>query len=160
MDFYQSRLPKYARARNLTRILVILAGSGGAVLSYFRLTAYVIAITSFASAVVSWSEFSETGRKLERYSSAVRSLKKVVAWWQTLTDVERAGADNISMLVTMAEDIIADERQAWKSTASRLEMEARGRGEAAGELQKDDGKGRGATGKEEGMMPTMAPKGA
>ena len=50
----------------------------------------------------------------------MRSVKKVLSWWDVLTDVEKAGADNIATLIETGESIIADERQAWQSTANRL----------------------------------------
>jgi len=141
MVFYQLRLPKYARARLLVRVLVLLCGVGSSVLAYLRATVYVIALTSFAGMLVAWSEFSERGRKIERYSSAIRSLKSIISWWQTLSDVERAGLHNISTLVNTAEDAIADEQQAWKSTAARLatqqQQQAQARGETGGKLQKE-----------------------
>ena len=46
-------------------------------------------------------------------------------------DVEKAGAENISTLIETGESIIADERQAWQSTANRLAMTTRGKMEAA-----------------------------
>ena len=81
---------------------------------------------------MSWSEFSETERKIERYTRAVRSIKKVLSWWDVLTDVEKAGADNIATLIETGESIIADERQAWQSTANRLAAAQRGPEVAAG----------------------------
>ncbi len=82
-------------------------------------------VTSLAGAIISWTEFSEIGKKIERYSRAVRSLKKLLAWWDVLTDVERSGTDNISSLIETAESIIADERQAWQATSNRLSMSKR-----------------------------------
>ena len=37
-----------------------------------------------------------------------------------MSDVEKAGAENISTLVETGEAIIGDERQAWQSTTNRL----------------------------------------
>eukprot|EP00964_Phaeocystis_antarctica_P124116 scaffold87806_cov63-Phaeocystis_antarctica.AAC.5 len=99
-----------------------------------KMMSWVIGVTSLAGAVVSWSEFSETERKIERYTRAVRSIKKVLSWWDVLTDVEKAGADNITTLIETGESIIADERQAWQSTANRLAA-ARGGPEVAAGAQ-------------------------
>ena len=120
MRFYQRRLPIYTRLRFVLRTTVLLCTASSAVLSYLDLASWVIGVTSLAGAVVSWSEFSETERKIERYTRAVRSVKKVLSWWDVLTDVEKAGADNIATLIETGESIIADERQAWQSTANRL----------------------------------------
>ena len=132
MRFYQRRLPIYTRLRFVLRTTVLLCTSSSAVLSYLDLASWVIGVTSLAGAVVSWSEFSETARKIERYTRAVRSIKKVLSWWDVLTDVEKAGADNIATLIETGESIIADERQAWQSTANRLAAAQRGPEVAAG----------------------------
>ena len=132
MRFYQRRLPIYTRLRFVLRTTVLLCTASSAVLSYLDLASWVIGVTSLAGAVVSWSEFSETERKIERYTRAVRSVKKVLSWWDVLTDVEKAGADNIATLIETGESIIADERQAWQSTANRLAAAQRGPEVAAG----------------------------
>ena len=132
MRFYQRRLPIYTRLRFVLRTTVLLCTASSAVLSYLDLASWVIGVTSLAGAVVSWSEFSETERKIERYTRAVRSVKKVLSWWDVLTDVEKAGAGNIATLIETGESIIADERQAWQSTANRLAAAQRGSEVAAG----------------------------
>ena len=116
----------------MLRTTVLLCTASSAVLSYLDLASWVIGVTSLAGAVVSWSEFSETERKIERYTRAVRSVKKALSWWDVLTDVEKAGADNIATLIETGESIIADERQAWQSTANRLAAAQRGPEVAAG----------------------------
>jgi hypothetical protein len=125
MHFYQERLPVYSRARWALRTVILCCSAGSAILSYLDLASYVVMVTSLAGAIISWTEFSEIGKKIERYSRAVRSLKKLLAWWDVLTDVERAGTDNISSLIETAESIIADERQAWQATSNRLSMSKR-----------------------------------
>ena len=125
MQFYQERLPVYSRARWALRSVVLCCTAGSAILSYLDFTNLVVMVTSFAGAIISWTEFSEIGKKIERYSRAVRSLKKLLAWWDVLTDVERAGTDNISSLIETAESIIADERQAWQSTNNRMALSKR-----------------------------------
>ncbi len=53
-----------------------------------------------------------------RYTRAVRSLKMLLSWWDVLTDVERAGIENISKLIETSEAIIADERQVSANLAN------------------------------------------
>ena len=134
MRFYQRRLPVYTRMRILTRLAVAACTAASAVLAHLELSSFLIGVTAFAGSVISWSEFSETGRKIERYTRAVRSLKKLLSWWDILTDVERAGTDNISTLIETGESIIADERQAWQSTANRLAVAKRAMGLATGDV--------------------------
>jgi hypothetical protein len=126
MRFYQERLPVYIRIRFVLRMAVMLCTATSTVLAYLALSNYVVGVTSLAGAIISWTEFSETANKIERYTRAVRSLKMLLSWWDVLTDVERAGIDNISKLIETSEDIIADERQAWQATANRLGSAGRG----------------------------------
>ena len=136
MHFYQRRLPVYTRLRFAMRLAVALCTAASAVLAHVELSRYVVGVTVFAGSLVSWSEFSETGRKIERYSRAIRSLKKLLSWWDVLTDVEKAGTDNISTLIESGESIISDERQAWQSTANRLAGAKKAVGQ--GELMPDE----------------------
>jgi len=129
MRFYQDRLPIYTRLRRTLRLALLACTALSAFFAYYNLSYIVTCVTSLSGAVVSWSEYSEVVRKIERYTRAVRALKKMRCWWDVLTDVERSGTENITLLIESCENIIADERLAWQSTANRL----------AGNL-KDDGK--------------------
>lgn len=120
MGFYQQRLPKYNRTRFILRTSVVLCTAASTVLSYLEMSNYVVVVTALAGTIISWSEFSETARKIERYARAIRSLKMLLTWWDVLTDVEKAGAEAIAKLIETGEAIIADERQAWQATANRL----------------------------------------
>jgi hypothetical protein len=120
MHFYQARLPVYTRRRFLLRLLLLSLTTLSSILAYLDRASFVVCATSLSGAVVSWSEYSEMARKIERYTRAVRALKKLQSWWEVLTDVEKAGTENISLLIETCEDIIADERLAWQSTANRL----------------------------------------
>ena len=120
MTFYQERLPVYNRMRFLLRIAVIIVTATSTVLSYLEMSQYVIVIIALGVTIISWTEFSETAKKIERYARAIRSMKMLLSWWDVLTDVEKAGTDAISKLIETGESIIADERQAWQATANRL----------------------------------------
>jgi len=124
MQFYRSRLPVYARRRFVLRIALLLCTTMSAVLAYLDLSFIVIGVTALSGAVVSWSEFSETARKIERYTGALRGLKNIHSWWNVLTDVEKSGFENITHLVNTSEAIISNERSAWVSTADRLALKS------------------------------------
>jgi len=119
MDFFQSRIPIYTRHRFVFKVIVMLLGASTAVLSRYSLVSWVVAVASLSSAVTSWIEFCDTARKVERYTRAITSLQKLLSWWKSLTEVERASTENISMLVVTSESIIAQERLAWVSTARK-----------------------------------------
>merc|ERR1712187_727787 len=71
-----------------------------------------------AGTVTSWSEFADMSRKVQRYTGAIQNIKKLLVWWNTLSDVEKAGTENIASLIEGGEAVISDERVAWKSTAA------------------------------------------
>merc|ERR1719191_2419450 len=119
IQFYRSRLPVYARRRFVLRIALLLCTTMSAVLAYLDLAFIVIGVTALSGAFVSWSEFSEAVRKIERYTGALRGLKNMHSWWDVLTDVEKSGTENITYLVNASEAIISNERAAWVSTARK-----------------------------------------
>ena len=128
MTFYQNRLPVYIYIRFWTRIVELSLTASGALLAYLNQTIGVIIVIIICGALISWSEFSDISKKVERYTRAVRSIKNLLSWWDVLTDVERAGIDNISTLIETGESIISDERQSWNSTAKRLSLAAKQHG--------------------------------
>jgi hypothetical protein len=56
---------------------------------------------------------------VERYSSAVNALKKLLRWWMSLGEVEKASRESITHLVLEAEAIISEEHHSWTSTANK-----------------------------------------
>lgn len=138
IQFYQQRLPVYTRLRFWLKLVLLSLTTLSSILAYLDLSYVVVLATALTGAVVSWTEFSDMARKTERYTRAVRALKKLQLWWDVLTDVEKAGTENISLLIETCEDIIADERLAWQSTAHRLGSAKRASGdEGAAETSRD-----------------------
>lgn len=94
-------------------------------LAYLDMLEWVTIATATAAATTSWNEFTDAGRKAERYTRALYSLRKLLAWWASLGQVERASREAITHLISSSEAIIADERLAWMSTSNQA-----GKGEA------------------------------
>ena len=69
------------------KVMILLLGVTSSVLARYALLAFVMVATSAATAVTSWAEFSEDARKVERYSSAVNNLEKLLSWWRSLGEV-------------------------------------------------------------------------
>eukprot|EP00931_Biecheleriopsis_adriatica_P103569 TRINITY_DN78381_c0_g1_i1.p1 TRINITY_DN78381_c0_g1~~TRINITY_DN78381_c0_g1_i1.p1 ORF type:complete len:952 (-),score=156.32 TRINITY_DN78381_c0_g1_i1:26-2881(-) len=120
IKFYQERIPVYTRRANLLTCVILMLGAVSSTLAYLDFSSQVVFVTSAAAAFTGWAEFSDNSRKIERYTRAIRALKKLRAFWDVLSDVERAGTDNIALLIRTCESIVADERSAWQSTANRL----------------------------------------
>merc|ERR1712146_706321 len=76
-------------------------------------------MSALASAITSWTEFIDTGRKLERYSTAIREIKKLIAWWESLSDVDQSSVPNITYLVQTGERIIMGELSGWGAGKKR-----------------------------------------
>merc|ERR1719356_2280528 len=103
-------------------LCVLLLGVTCSVLAQAKQHIWVVFVTSAAGLVTAWSEFSDSARKTERYTRAVASLQKLLNWWNSLGDVERASRDAITHLICTGETIISEERVAWMSTPGKAAM--------------------------------------
>jgi len=122
MEFYQARLPHYTRHGMMMLGLLGLLSVSASALSYFGFANYVVISTSACTAITSYLEYADTQRKVERYSSAVNSIIKLLNWWATIDPVEQAGAQAIGQLVLGSESVIAEERLAWHPISVGYDM--------------------------------------
>jgi hypothetical protein len=111
--FYQNRVPGYVRQRWFLHVAAVVCTTCGAIFGYYGLQGAVAALSALAGAFTSWSEFCDVGRKLERYSNSIRSIKKLLAWWESLSDVDQSSVPNITRLVLDGEQIIMGELGGW-----------------------------------------------
>lgn len=124
MDFYQERIPTYARQIMVSKLQILFAAVTCSILARYGLEQWVIVVASGAAAVTSWIEFEDKSRKVERYNRAVQALKKLVAWWESLAEMEKQMPETIARLIKDAEMIISEERAAWISTAHQSSTSA------------------------------------
>jgi len=117
--FYQDRIPQYARAGYVFKGVVLLLGVAASVLANMRVSLGVNIVTSLGAVITSWNEFADSFRKVERYSRTVVSLEKLLAWWDSLSGVEKVSRQNISQLILASESIIAEEQLAWYSASQK-----------------------------------------
>eukprot|EP00929_Paragymnodinium_shiwhaense_P084674 TRINITY_DN452_c0_g1_i1.p1 TRINITY_DN452_c0_g1~~TRINITY_DN452_c0_g1_i1.p1 ORF type:complete len:993 (+),score=115.47 TRINITY_DN452_c0_g1_i1:91-3069(+) len=137
IDFYQQRIPLHTRRVFSLELTIMLLGVLGSLLTYMEQVEWVAMSTALASALVAWGEFSDGRSKVERYSKAVTALENLLSWWDSLSDVQKAGRESINKLVCTAEGIISQEQLAWTSTRSKAPAsEGRG-GEAKDDKKKD-----------------------
>lgn len=61
-------------------------------------------------------------------------------WWEALPAVEQASAANIDKLVSLSEEIIGGESQAWLATSQVAKLLARDTADKASEDDKAEGK--------------------
>lgn len=142
MNFYTQRIPWYDLSHIVTKVLILTLGVCSTLSARYNTVAWVAVFTTAAVSVTSWQEFADSARKMERYTRAHMALKKLLAWWESLGEVEKNGKENISTLVRMSEAVIADERLAWLSThQARVEslapskLDAEAQGHAQGRLE-------------------------
>ena len=124
MDFYQLRIPVYARQIMVSKLQILFAAVTCTILARYGLEQWVIVVAAGAAAITSWIEFEDKSRKVERYNRAVQALKKLVAWWESLAEMEKQMPEVIARLIKDAEMIISEERAAWISTAHQSSTSA------------------------------------
>jgi hypothetical protein len=107
---FQTFLFFVARAHSFAQLFMVVGALAGGVLAFYDFAIWVGMLSSFTSAVVAWTEFSGTEKKLDRYSNIVISLKSINLWWDSLPEVERLATKNISLLVETVEKEMLKER--------------------------------------------------
>eukprot|EP00966_Prymnesium_polylepis_P288037 6652821-Prymnesium_polylepis.1 len=131
MTFYQGRIPVYERHNYLMKMAILLFGVAASILARYEEVSWVAVVTAASSAFTSWAEFSDSMRKTERYNRAVGNLKKLLNWWDSLSEVQKASKSSISNLIRTSESIISEERLAWTSTASQTKTNSADSGQPA-----------------------------
>ena len=140
LSFYQRRIPQYARDRYIFKAILVMLTTAASAVSAYGLSVWALVIAAAVSMLTSWTEFADTGRKVERYTKAVVELKNLVSYWKRLTEVEKASPATIYNVVITGESIISDERVAWVSTAQKSSTDKNGE-------QGDEGNEKGRTSK-------------
>ena len=117
LEFYKQRLPKYSQRRVMTQMLTMLGSLMGAVLAFLGVPLWVGVLSTLSAAVVAWSDFSGTEKKMDRYSTAIDGLNTITLWWEALPEVEQLATKNIDFLVESVEGVIRTERHGWISSS-------------------------------------------
>ena len=123
--FYSTRIPRYSISMHVVRVMLMSCSIVAATLAYVAHSSWVVCISALASAFTSWSEFSDSARKLERYNSTVNQLEKLVTWWEALGEIDKSALSNIAFLVDKGESIIEAERLAWSASPTNSSDMAR-----------------------------------
>jgi len=124
MDFYQKRLPWYSMWRTFWTLLLLICTAIATVLAYFKFVFIVALLSALASAITSWAQFRDLGRKIDRYNGAVRHIKELITWWDSLGEVEKASNINAARLVLEGESIITNENTTWNSAGAQAQASA------------------------------------
>ena len=106
-----------------TNVNTQVLGLVSAILAQYSLVAFVTIVTALASSFTAWSEFSDKASKIDRYSSAVCSLKKLHTKWHALDEVSKQSKGATKMLVQESEAIFSEEQSSWASSMFVLKPE-------------------------------------
>ena len=132
--------------------MLLGASVASAVLARQNLGKWVTIVTAFAAMVTSYSEFADSGRKLVRYNRAIGAVKRLLTWWNSISDVDQASKSCVNHLILTGESILSEERLGWQATANRPKGTANGQQDGArGGRQNGGGSGGGGGGGGGGM---------
>jgi len=119
--FYQNRLPLYYKKLMLLETLMLAGQVTGMLLSAFGLEVWTTVVTAGVVMVTSWRSFSQTDKKLTRYSNTVEKANVIIPWWEQLDAIEKSSAATIGQLVDTCEEIFRSEWDTWTNTSMRLQ---------------------------------------
>ena len=124
----------------------VLGGVGTYLSTLGRVRLFVSVTTAVSTALISVGEEERLQDKLAAHTRAVNEFNTLVAWWRSLSAIEKANPQNFAQLVENAEDIMLVER--------KVEIGIGASGNASKGGGGDGGRGRG---KEEGDGGASAP---
>jgi len=119
MAFYQHRIPRYARKRQVFQAFLLLSSICCTWLASMKWTRSAAIVAALAGALTAWQEFTSLAKKLSRYSAVSETLSKLLLWWQSLAEVDQSNVRNVERLVLGTEDLISSEHSAWLSDAQK-----------------------------------------
>lgn len=122
LHFYQKRIPKCNRIRNVSQLFLVLGSIGTGLLSIVSLSFWSAVVSAFSAAIIAFIEFQGVNSKLNRYSFTVHALQELIVWWETLPQIERSVVSNIDQLVLTCEGLLQREQQAWRSTNEAIKL--------------------------------------
>ena len=114
LDFYQHRVPSYSLFQTFFTYVIAVLGVLAACAVIFELPdpfppqLLVAVITAILTLFGGLEKHYDSGNKLRRYNNTISELKKIVAFWEGLTVLEKNKLQNITLVVKKAEQIILD----------------------------------------------------
>ena len=127
IEAYQRKIPWFYNWRRFWELVLAVCMVAGATMSFLPpLSPFVAIATSLAAATTSWNSHDDLSKRIVRYTTAVRSLERLMWWWKSLDDIERSNVEFISRLIEDGEAIISNERLAWLTAARKEEADRQG----------------------------------
>jgi len=119
LQFYQRRIPQYARRRMFFQASLMISSVINALLASFGEPSWTAIVASVAGGFAAWQEFVCVEKKLERQSTVASALEHTLVWWQALTEVDQASINNVEHLVQHTEELLTSDLTAWLSDAQQ-----------------------------------------
>jgi len=119
LQFYQRRIPQYARRRIFFQASLMISSVINALLASFGEPSWTAIVASVAGGFAAWQEFVCVEKKLERQSTVASALEHTLVWWQALTEVDQASMSKVEHLVQHTEELLTCDLTAWLSDAQQ-----------------------------------------
>lgn len=117
MEFYQKRIPSYFTERMIIQFVILSSSIISAVMAASGHAEWIAVLTCAANGLLSWQEFANINKKLDRHSAVVDTLNRLVIRWQSLTEVAQQNVVEIESLIGSCEGALSSENSAWVSEA-------------------------------------------
>eukprot|EP00801_Mesodinium_rubrum_P004495 Mrub_04498.p1 GENE.Mrub_04498~~Mrub_04498.p1 ORF type:complete len:213 (+),score=30.06 Mrub_04498:535-1173(+) len=115
--FYQDRLPSRYTTIVFYSICILLFGSFGTILAYFKQFGWIAVITVLLSQINYYKEFNGYEKKAARYNATIKSLTDMSLWWMSLNRTEKNSRGYVEKLVIEVEGTISEEYRKWMATS-------------------------------------------
>ena len=102
-DKYRARIPPYTAWMFFWQIVLIGTTIGSAVLAYLERPTFVACLSAISTTATSWMAFRALRERVEACTHKLRTLSKLLSWWDSLGGVEQSSIANINKLVNMGE---------------------------------------------------------
>ncbi len=115
LAFYGNRTTRLERRASGWQMVAIVVGALGTLLAALGgdWVSWVALTSALASAALAFVGYKQFETQLTSYNQTAADLKNLLAWWTALLPDEQAQPDNVDMLVTTAEKVLADEQDSW-----------------------------------------------
>jgi hypothetical protein len=106
IKYYGDQLPWLFRQMLFWQIMIYVFGAAATIVAAVKFDLWTAMATSFVGAFTSYLELRDIRQKMLRYNVSKTSLNSLHMWWESLTQIERAGSYFAEQLVRTGEEII------------------------------------------------------
>jgi len=112
LNFYQTRIKKYARLLAVLQWLIIIFSGIASLLTALGWEVTITLTATIATGLTTFLEYNQVFNISRQYNHAVNSLNDIYSWWIALEDKQK-DPDNINKLVDFTESVVQSEQGGW-----------------------------------------------